>query len=347
MQKRITQLVIFSLLMLVLPKITFAQRGDIYYLKNSGKIVGTKDSADFVRVVTEPDSGTVLFNVEEYYPNGKLKMKSKISSPATLSFEGPYISFYPSGKKQIIATYKNGLPDGDIYTYYPNGKLYTIAKYISQKTATGYSSYFYSIQTAKDSTGKTTVTDGNGYFVHYSDDFKIVLDEGTLNDGIPQGKWKGTRKTANGNENYSETYINGVLLPEHFQYNMMDNIAQTLKSPPDKTGEEEMAAYNNDPNANPIFDGGMQKFYNFLAKYIFYPNAAKENGTQGKVILKFTVNEDGTPSDVVLFQDPGDGLGKEALRVFKLAPKWLPGKKDGRPVKKEMTIPVNFTLNDR
>ena len=93
--------------------------------------------------------------------------------------------------------------------------------------------------------------------------------------------------------------------------------------------------------------GGMQKFYDYLGKKIQYPSAAKEAGTHGKVILQFVVEKDGSLTDIKVLREPGNGLGEEATRVMKLAPKWKPGVQNGKPVRVQFTIPVNFTLNDQ
>jgi periplasmic protein TonB len=92
--------------------------------------------------------------------------------------------------------------------------------------------------------------------------------------------------------------------------------------------------------------GGMEKFYSFLGNKIKYPNAAKESGTQGRVVLTFIVEKDGSLTDIKAVRDPGNGLADEAIRVLKLSPKWKPGSQNGRTVRVQYTIPVNFSLGD-
>jgi len=93
--------------------------------------------------------------------------------------------------------------------------------------------------------------------------------------------------------------------------------------------------------------GGMQKFYDFLGKKIQYPTAAKDAGTTGKVIMQFVVEKDGSLTDIKVLREPGNGLGDEATRVLKIAPKWKPGIQNGKPVRVQYTIPVNFSLGDQ
>jgi len=97
----------------------------------------------------------------------------------------------------------------------------------------------------------------------------------------------------------------------------------------------------------PVPKGGLEAFYKFLGDKIKYPNAAKEAGTQGRVILQFVVEKDGSLTDIKVMREPGNGLGDEATRVLKLAPKWQPGIQNGKPVRVQYTIPVNFSLGEQ
>ena len=77
----------------------------------------------------------------------------------------------------------------------------------------------------------------------------------------------------------------------------------------------------------PEFPGGMAECLKFLAKNIKYPTIAQENGVQGRVIVQFVVNSDGTIVDPVVMRSVDPYLDKEALRVIKMMPKWKPGKR--------------------
>jgi TonB family protein len=95
---------------------------------------------------------------------------------------------------------------------------------------------------------------------------------------------------------------------------------------------------------NPAFPGGEESFGRFLVQNIHYPDKAKENQTQGRVFIQFTVEKDGSLSNLKNLRDPGDGLGEEAMRVLSLSPKWHPGIQNGRTVRVQYTVPVNFSL---
>ena len=95
----------------------------------------------------------------------------------------------------------------------------------------------------------------------------------------------------------------------------------------------------------PSFNGGdANEFSKWVNKNLNYPEIAKENGVQGKVTLQFTVNPDGTVSNVKVLRGVDSSLDKEAVRVVSASPKWKPGKQRDRAVKVTYTFPVIFQL---
>ena len=104
-----------TIIALLVASLCFAQRQNVYYLKNNGKYVDNRDSADYFRVVREPDSASVLYNVFEFYKDTKKKLIGKSTTIDPPKFEGQCVRFYKSGAKQSITNYKNGLAVGDKY----------------------------------------------------------------------------------------------------------------------------------------------------------------------------------------------------------------------------------------
>ena len=95
----------------------------------------------------------------------------------------------------------------------------------------------------------------------------------------------------------------------------------------------------------PKFQGGdANAFSAWVAKNLVYPEIAKENGVQGRVMLQFTVNPDGSVSNVKVLRGVDASLDKEAVRVVSSSPKWTPGKQRDRAVKVSYTFPVIFQL---
>ena len=95
----------------------------------------------------------------------------------------------------------------------------------------------------------------------------------------------------------------------------------------------------------PEFVGGMSGLMTYLMENIRYPKEAFEAGAQGRVLVKFIVNETGEVSDASIVQSVEEHLDKEALRVISSMPNWTPGKHKGKTVKVSFTIPVAFMLS--
>ena len=95
----------------------------------------------------------------------------------------------------------------------------------------------------------------------------------------------------------------------------------------------------------PSFQGGdANEFSKWVNSRLVYPEIAKENGVQGRVTLQFTVNADGSVSNVKVLRGVDSSLDKEAVRVVSSSPKWKPGKQRDRAVKVTYTFPVIFQL---
>ena len=94
----------------------------------------------------------------------------------------------------------------------------------------------------------------------------------------------------------------------------------------------------------PSFPGGNGALMSYLNGNTKYPVVAQENGVQGKVIISFVVERDGSISDVKVARSVDPSLDREAQRVVKSMPKWTPGKQNGQTVRVKYTVPVVFRL---
>ena len=107
--------------------------------------------------------------------------------------------------------------------------------------------------------------------------------------------------------------------------------AQSTKG--DEVHIDIMPKFNGDRNA-------------YLFKNIHYPQKAIDKNIEGKVYVKFVVNEDGSISDVVIIKGIGGGCDEEAKRVVMSMPNWSPGMQNGKKVKVMFTLPIWFKLVD-
>ena len=94
----------------------------------------------------------------------------------------------------------------------------------------------------------------------------------------------------------------------------------------------------------PHFPGGPAALQAFLSSNTKYPVVAQENGVQGRVIVSFVVERDGSITDVKVVRSVDPSLDREATRVVKSMPRWSPGKQNGSAVRVKYTVPVVFRL---
>lgn len=92
----------------------------------------------------------------------------------------------------------------------------------------------------------------------------------------------------------------------------------------------------------PSFPGGHEALMKYLSDNVVVPTYAEENGIQGKVVVSYVVDRDGSITDVQVVQSAHPVLDNEAIRVVKNMPKWIPGKQDGKDVSVKFSIPITF-----
>lgn len=95
----------------------------------------------------------------------------------------------------------------------------------------------------------------------------------------------------------------------------------------------------------PEFPGGLTEFYKFIGKKFKMPAEAQKNKLEGKAYMQFIIEKDGSLSDIKTLQDPGYGIGDEAIRVLKLSPKWTAATQEGKPVRVMYSLPITIQSN--
>jgi tonB family C-terminal domain len=96
----------------------------------------------------------------------------------------------------------------------------------------------------------------------------------------------------------------------------------------------------------PSFPGGLEELYKWIDNNVQYPAVARENGIEGRVILKFIVEKDGSLSDSTVIHSVHPMVDREALRLVGQMPKWNPGKRAGIPVRVRYCLPIKFKLGE-
>lgn len=174
--------------------------------------------------------------------------------------------------------------------------------------------------------GTQYVKNGNGYWRAISETpyGQPLFEQGKVVDGLKDGKWIGG--LADSTRYYEEEYDLG-----EFKHGV-------------SWVNGDKVEYTN-PMVSPVFKGGVNELYKFLAMNIRYPVEASRRGVTGRVMLSFVVCEDGSMCDYKVENRVGFGLDEEALRVVKLMNgKWDPGTMRGQKVRVKYNVPINFQM---
>ena len=172
-------------------------------------------------------------------------------------------------------------------------------------------------------------------------------------------KWKGDNFDAfmsviEWDENrysYEEPYLIDNSIPEEVEEVIITDSVETplpmqepeIATQPDVMDNEEEAIPSQLVEEKPSFQGGdANQFSKWVNQRLVYPDDAKEKGIQGRVTLQFTVEKDGTVTNVKVLRGLDPSLDKEAVRVVSMSPKWKPGKQRDRAVPVIYTFPVFF-----
>ena len=116
---------------------------------------------------------------------------------------------------------------------------------------------------------------------------------------------------------------------------------EAKEAPADSTAKEEVFMV---AEQMPEFPGGMKEMLKFLQENVKYPVNAIKNNVQGRVIVQFVVEKDGTLTEFKVARSVDPDLDAEALRVLQTMPKWKPGMQRGKIVRVKFTVPVSFKL---
>ncbi|RZK15346.1 MAG: TonB family protein [Pedobacter sp.] len=328
------------LLFLLTATFTLAQaqkKKNIYYLKENGKEVATKEEADFIRVIEEPDSGDNRFQLLELYKNGKRKTQGYVSSfEPRLIFEGHVLSFDTTGKRTQMMSYLNGSLSGVSIFYHKNGKEKRRAEYVKMAPVSdqmiginsSLNDFIFNTNSKiiydADSNGKANIIDGNGHLIEMtkSGDEQLI-EEGDYMNGFKHGTWNG--KYSNKDDIFRELYENGA-----------------LKSG-ESTKDGKIYPYTATMEA-PSYPGGQQAWNKYLGSTVKYPADAYRLGIRGRVMLNFVIDQKGNLVEIKIDKAVYPSIDLEAIRVLSAAPRWKPAKQRGIPVRVKYNQSINFSF---
>ena len=153
-----------------------------------------------------------------------------------------------------------------------------------------------------------------------------------------------------------EQVENGVISDDSFAHAI--ETEKTTPAVKSTTNAGEKAVESSDPkkvftgkvydlvDEMPSFPGGLEELYKWIDNNVQYPAVARENGIEGRVILKFIVEKDGSLSDSTVIHSVHPMVDREALRLVGQMPKWNPGKRAGIPVRVRYCLPIKFKIGE-
>jgi len=233
---------------------------------------------------------------------------------------GSYTSYYENGKLKSSENYQNGRKVGICKYYYDNGKLQYEEIYNQYGLADGtFKSYYKNGQLESTYLYKNNKKEGP-YKEYYENG--ALRDEGRYESG--ERIHYSTQKANEENYNYTNNTSNRIT------NNASNNRAVEKVHNPD----EEM----------PHFPDGDRGLMNFISRNLKYPTISAENGIQGRVVLSFIVEADGSITNLKVIRSLDSYCDKEAMRIISKMPNWIAGKQNGKNVPIEYTLPVIFRL---
>jgi TonB family protein len=316
-----------------------------------------------------------IFNIENICITDGKFLKSKINGKLTY--------YYDDGKTRCTAFYINGTPVDTAWSYYPSGNkmAYKLFDHGNITLIEGYyedgkiqfqsnlldtidykyeKKYFYkngqveisSIENdslvfeiqnySKDGLklDNGNYKNGNGIMKSYNED--TLLSEINYREYKKDGL--AIYYYSNGNKKESAFYKDNKQDGDWYNYKTdgsLDYIGKRRETKYQVINKADMDY----TDIQPTFRGGIMSLMKYLQKSIRYPSLARENGLEGKVIIKFSVKMFGNVSEVSILKDNvGGGCADESIRVVKNMPLWYPAFKFGFPVKTYYTLPVTFKL---
>lgn len=275
--------------------------------------------ADFIRVVTQPNgkpgiNDKTFFSVKDFYLDGRPKLVGSLTRGNIYSsLNGPCVEYFANGHKKMIANYLWGTLNGDMISYYPNGRLYMTGV---------YNDGHLKILQCADSTSEITAENGHGTWKNFSDDFKTLIGEGPIEDGVRNGIWKAV---VNDTVSSELTYKNNILISgvSHSKNGGSYNFTQI-----DQTAE---------------MKGGISEFGSLMMKQMRYPKSALNKHIGGEVKVSFILEKNGSVRDMNVMSNTDEALNEEAIRLLKLITEWRPAKHYGVPFTVQVYVSIYFS----
>ncbi len=328
----------------------------------------TSDQCVFYRIGTIQTKEMIFQGpFADYYKSGQLMVKGCYNQRGKKS--GVFERFYESGTPYSKGSYQENEIVGLWEFYNENGELSELIQFDEDD---------YYVVNSWDENGKTGVVDGTGKWKKV-----LSIQNGIKNyliahfkSGKKVKKWMIRSET--GYVIHTETYKDGEFIkaeqatgfmgvtvpspslftkksfyaeafPIQERFETTFEITQEdypfIESLPENSFFQNLTKPADHDSSEPTYTGGIEMFYMFVSRNLQYPRKARAKKTSGKVLVKFTVEKDGSVSNIHCLSNLGNGLEEEAVRIISLTNQWNPAIVDGEPVVKSLTLPIHFKTN--
>ena len=205
--------------------------------------------------------------------------------------------------------------------------------------------------------GITEIVEEANQQIEYSDDVKVALDR--LRIEKPNEEFTVIETKIDNEENinrlnaYDPNQIEQIFVTKDGDEKSIVMIVNKSSALFEKTLEVQES--NSKDSENEVFTivekmaefpGGTEAFGQYLSENMRYPAQAQRLGVQGRVMLQFIVEKDGSLSDITVLKGIGAGCDGEAIRILQESPKWTAGTQRGEKVRQKMVVPIAFSLNE-
>lgn len=295
----------------------FVAKGDgdtTYFDADWKKTISSK--AEYYRVFNELAPNK--WCIEDYHKkNNQIKLSGHFTSHSMELKDGLFVFYYENGNKERACSYKSNMLEGAFTNYYDNGSVQDEGRFADGLTEGRFVAYYRNGNVSN--VGSYVAGMLNGQWKQYYEDIKEVWVVRTYDNGVL------TQLTS---------YYPGGKLKRIEKYQDLEAFGKCYN---EKGDEIAFTPFSTKPSPSFLIQ-------EYLQNNLQYPVEARSRNVEGKVIVQFAVNEDGSIGEVKLMKGIGWGCDEEAIRVVSKMPLWEPGALDDKKIKIYLSQPISFKL---
>lgn len=334
-----------------------------------------EENAVYYRLINKESDRSYLVN--DYYMSDQLQMSGHYSDKKLFTENGLFVYYDEYGQKTSELNYLNGLKEGQSTTYFPTGEIKTQILYHADEYHGDYKQYYEDGTLLLNASFVNGKLRSNAFRYHSNGNTQVemiidvkgsgtvkayylnghIREEGQFKEGLQQGDWKQYNQEGEVTHNkffndwearqtrikdlakYSETKNKDKFLDDDYE-SIVDILLESLDFSED-IGQD----VTEFPDVEAVYQGGALAMQKFIADNVEYPQKAVIKNIQEKIYVSFIVDENGSIDHVKCELGRNKLLIKEAIRLVKMMPNWIPGELKGKKVATRCRLPINFVLN--